>query len=87
MKESPEMPEAQMPRYQCHKKVWALKIASIQVFTPGTPDALAGAAAITPSDAGYGTFFVEQAYLDKHAPQAGGYYVVYDGGYKSFSPA
>ena len=26
-------------------------------------------------------------WFNKHAPQVGGYYVVYDDGYKSFSPA
>lgn len=42
---------------------------------------------ITPDDHGYAPFFVDQAYMDKHKPEVGGYYVVYEGGYKSFSPA
>ncbi len=71
----------EMPRYQCHKKVWALHIGSVQPV-------VGGAAIITPSDTRYKPFEVDQAFVDRHKPQAGGYYVVYDGdGYKSFSPA
>jgi hypothetical protein len=64
-----------MPKYKCHKEVHAMKIASIDGNT------------ITPADEGYEPFQVDDAYLSKHQPQAGGYYVVYDGGYKSWSPA
>lgn len=79
--------QAQMPQYQCHKKVWALKIKDIERFEEGTSAALAGAACIVPEDVGYAPFFVQQGYVDKHNPQAGGYYVVYDDGYQSWSPA
>jgi hypothetical protein len=67
--------DSEMPRYQCHKKVWALKIEKIEGVM------------ITPSDRGYARFEVDDAYILKHKPQVGGYYVVYDDGYKSFSPA
>ena len=30
---------------------------------------------------------VSQEYIDKHHPQEGGYYVQYEGGYESYSPA
>lgn len=72
---------AEMPKYQCHKKVWALKVAAIEPTSDGN------GALIHPADSGYAPFPVEQAYLDKHRPQAGGYYVVYEDGYASFSPA
>jgi hypothetical protein len=72
---------AEMPRYQSHKKVWALKIASI-VDDPKTEGAI-----VTPADAGYAPFPVSADYLKKHQPEVGGYYVVYDDGYKSWSPA
>lgn len=89
----------QMPRYQSHKKVYALKIAAIEVIRP-TIDELQAmldghgqmtgpdiAALITPEEKGYAPFSVDKAYMDKHDPKVGGYFVVYDDGYKSFSPA
>jgi hypothetical protein len=42
---------------------------------------------ITPAELHYDSFFVDQAYMDKHKPEVGGYFVQYDDGYKSFSPA
>ena len=94
------MVQTPMPRYQCHKKVWALKIAAIETVKPnieeldailnstenGSPDKVLGAV-ITPTENGYGAFGVSQDFMRKHEPQVGGYYVVYDDGYKSFSPA
>lgn len=113
----------QMPRYQCHKKVWALKIKAItqevaccenavvngvrlacgEPKSAHTPEAARGdvgldhdfiggtfdvpGAIITPEDAGYAPFAVSEEYIDKHNPQPGGYFVVYDDGYQSFSPA
>ncbi len=72
-------PQSAMPRYRCHKKVWALKIKRI--------DCADGSCTITPAEAGYAPFHVDAEYVRRHRPQAGGYYVVYDDGYKSWSPA
>jgi hypothetical protein len=69
--------QTEMPRYVSHKEVWALRIAEINVET----------LTITPEDAGYAPFVVGREYVEKHRPHAGGYYVVYSDGYKSFSPA
>jgi hypothetical protein len=33
------------------------------------------------------TVLVSKEYNDKHAPEIGGYYVLYDDGYESWSPA
>jgi hypothetical protein len=110
----------QLPRYQCHKRVWALKIKEITVqqaccenVAPGivcgelqsthTPEAaradvaldhdfIAGTwdvpgATITPEDEGYAPFSVSDEYVAKHKPVVGGYWVQYDDGYTSFSPA
>lgn len=81
----------EMPRYQCHKKVWALKIANIE---PAAGDQVAGpnqetdgGSIITPEDDGFAPFRVESDYIKRHMPSIGGYYVVYEDGYKSFSPA
>ncbi len=70
----------EMPRYICTKKVWALQIEKIEVKENGS-------AMITPVEKGYAPFPVDSAYMMKHKPYVGGYYVVYKDGYKSFSPA
>jgi hypothetical protein len=75
---------AEMPRYQCHKKVWALKIKEITRVPSGNATVTHS---VVPEDARYAPFEVSLEYIGKHSPQAGGYYVVYDDGYKSFSPA
>ena len=86
----------EMPRYQCHKQVWALKIK--EVVKHAHPDPLADDAAFEASDVFQGAhlFFEDDGYAPipvtadwyrKHKPQKGGYYVVYDDGYTSFSPA
>jgi hypothetical protein len=72
----------EMPIYDCHKQVHALKIKSIE---PSELDD--GGSTITPEEKGYAPFYVDNDYVEKHEPKAGGYYVVYKGGYKSFSPA
>lgn len=72
----------EMPRYQCFKKVWALKIAGISL-----PQNEAGDAELAFEEEGYAPILMEKEWLDKHNPEVGGYYVVYEGGYKSYSPA
>lgn len=91
MRESANNPDTQeMPRYQSYKKVHALKIASI---TPDSELAAVehretdGSAIIVPDEVGFGPIRVDHAFVTKHKPEAGGYYVVYADGYKSFSPA
>lgn len=71
---------AEMPKYQCHKQVWALKIKEVKVASDGT-------AVITPAEAGFADFDVESSFIEKHSPKPGGYYVQYAGGYESYSPA
>lgn len=70
----------EMPRYKCHKEVWALKIAQIY-------DHAEAGAEITPAEDGYSGFVVSAEYMQKHKPQIGGYYVVYADDYTSYSPA
>lgn len=85
---------AQMPRYKCHKEVWALRIKDI-VFDWERRDRneeTDGSAVITPAEEGYAAFSVDRNYVNKHLRDLekdeiiGGYYVVYSDGYKSFSP-
>jgi hypothetical protein len=81
---------AEMPKYQSHKQVWALKIASIEFDSDKAAQEnreTDGSATITPEDEGYAPFKVDANYVHKHKPQAGGYYVVYKDGYRSWSPA
>lgn len=119
----------EMPKYKCHKEVWALKIkaidtlmpppchysypggaicgygpsesmhhgstskivpslgrhtyASIEPWTYGVLDQCL----ITPEEDGYAAFTIDSEYMLRHKPVVGGYYVVYEDGYKSFSPA
>ena len=79
-----------MPRYKCHKEVWALKIKAIEFDSDKAREEQRetdGSATITPAEDGYAPFKVDANYVHKHKPEAGGYYVVYADGYKSFSPA
>jgi hypothetical protein len=76
----------QLPRYKCHKEVWALKIKSI-AFTLGRPNSEGIANIIEPEEEGYAPFPVSDEYVNKHNPQVGGYWVLYDDGYQSYSPA
>ena len=80
----------EMPRYRCHKEVWALKIAEIvfdhEIATIEGRET-DGTAMITPVENGFSPFKVDAEYVRKHKPQVGGYFVVYKDGYKSFSPA
>lgn len=72
----------EMPRYKCHKEVWALKIKAIKP----TPE-YDGSLIMFPEDKRYSAFKVSAEYAEKHKPEVGGYYVVYKDGYKSYSPA
>lgn len=76
----------ELPRYKCHKEVWALKIANvIDPTLPGNESD--GSRVLVPVEQGYAPFRVDHDYVRKHKPEAGGYYVQYQDGYKSFSPA
>jgi len=77
-----------LPKYKCHKEVWALKIGALKMDGADDPQRETdGSAIITPADERYGSFRVNHEYMRKHNPQPGGYYVLYADGYKSFSPA
>ena len=82
--------EREMPKYVCHKQVWALKIAKLELdiaLAAAEDRETTGGAWITPTDEGYAKFHVDALYVAKHNPREGGYYVVYADGYASFSPA
>lgn len=85
-----------MPRYKCHKEVGALKIREIIKHAhpnPAADDAAFEAsdrfngAFLFPTDNAYKPIEVDAAWFRKHQPSPGGYYVVYEDGYASYSPA
>lgn len=108
------MPQIDLPQYQCHKKVRAVKIAAIVVelmpkfsgatcrgcFQLGTAcnncerctwEKTHGSklGVVLKYVDGFATkdILVSIDYFKKHSPKSGGYYVLYEDGYESFSPA
>lgn len=77
----------EMPRYKSHKEVWALKIEKIIPDNDQVKQMPAEGIGATLVFEDGGSERVNGAYLKKHNPQEGGYYVVYEDGYKSWSPA
>ena len=73
--------QMQMPKYKCHKEVWALKIKEI-TSAPGS-----AVFWMHPEDGRFAPIELPIEFMEKHKPEGGGYYVTYKGGYKSFSPA
>lgn len=81
--------ERQMPQYQCHKRVWALQILEVIPNENPDPTGKSGAAsygAVLIVEDDFAPIKVDASYMTKHQPVAGGYYVIYEDGYKSFSP-
>ncbi len=78
---------SELPRYICHKEVWALKIKKIEPTPTEENQESDGSYMITAEGDHYSPFRVDTHYYFKHKPEAGGYYVVYKDGYKSYSPA
>jgi hypothetical protein len=75
------MVSIELPKYKSHKEVWALKIKQVYISTNTSPDGI-----LYFEDERYNPITLGNEYFEKHKPHAGGYYVVYEDGYKSFSP-
>jgi len=71
-----------MPKYKCHKEVWALKIVSIEEL----PE-LGSGFALRVANPLFKPVMVTVEWMSRHVPVAGGYWVKYPDGYESFSPA
>lgn len=69
------------PRYRCHKVVEAVKIKAIKQHANDV------GFTIVPEDESIPPFDETFSYCIKHAPAPGGYWVRYEDGYTSFSPA
>ncbi|MGH8446875.1 MAG: hypothetical protein ACREVL_16505 [Solimonas sp.] len=72
----------QLPLYQCHKRVRAAKITSIEPDNYGERYAV-----LLTHDGGLIGAYVKPEWIEKHKPEVGGYFVEYDDGYASYSPA
>lgn len=101
-----------MPKYKCHKEVFALKIKELKRDEPPafSKPVCRGSAALgtacghcdrckwyedhglpktffVPEEPNFAPIELSSDYLSKHNPKVGGYFVVYEDGYQSFSPA
>ncbi len=76
------MPEMIMlPRYQSHKKVWALEIAAIEIKEDKS-------AVIAPVDKKYEVFTTKPGWAERFegSEEDKGYWVQYEDGFTSWSP-
>ena len=69
----------ELPQYKCHKIVRAAKIISIS----HPSESLHGTLELE----GFGPIKLVSGWMEKHQPHVGGYFVAYEAGYTSFSPA
>jgi hypothetical protein len=71
----------ELPKYKCHKEVWALKLESVS--HDGT-----GLVNLTFENKRYAPIVVDLAWLDRFNGNKDdyGYYVIYADGYESWSP-
>lgn len=74
--------KANIPEFKCHKTVKAFKILSISPNPVDSCSALYGCL-----NAKSIAVFPSEQYMAKHKPVQGGYYVLYEDGYESYSPA
>jgi len=81
-------PMAEMPKYECHKKVHALKIKKIERAVKDTEvGAILSFAENGYADKGVDSSFVEKINnRENRGDKDLGYYVVYEDGYVSWSP-
>jgi hypothetical protein len=75
-----DRPVRELPKYKCHKEVWALKIKEVVSNPNESMD-------IFFEDESYSPINLVPGIYKGVTPEAGGYYVVYKDGYRSYSPA
>ena len=71
----------ELPEYKCHKIVQAAKITEIENHESN------GFGSRTMIFGEIGMQFLTDAWKEKHNPEVGGYFVIYEDGYTSYSPA
>lgn len=67
-----------LPRYNCHKSVWAGEITKLEASEEG--------AYLSMFHEGVIEIHVDSEFCIRHNPRVGGYLVIYDDGYMSYSP-
>jgi hypothetical protein len=77
---------AEMPKYKCHKEVWALKIEDIVPHNYDKPNEETNGNLMLIVEKPFAPIEVTREWVTKHGAKGGGYYVVYKDGYKSYSP-
>lgn len=75
-----------LPVYKSHKLVQAMKIKAIEQ-APADRVFVGGSWRLVSDNDVYQYVEVNHAFVLKHEPKVGGYYVLYEDGYQSFSPA
>lgn len=73
--------QTEFPEYTCHKKVRGAKITEIQEHESNGE----GSATMIFGEIGASKFLSDE-WKERHNPVVGGYFVVYEDGYSSFSP-
>lgn len=83
------IPGAYLPAWKCHKIVHAAKIVSIEYVAPRDDSVFVKHALYLDFGIEWGVtpVIVDSEWFDKHSPDEGGYLVVYEDGYQSYSPA
>jgi hypothetical protein len=76
-----------LPQWKCHKVVSAAKIPRIITMPDGSAELVLRLTADNAAVQGHTSVSVSADWMGRFKPQAGGYYVVYEDGYASFSPA
>jgi hypothetical protein len=76
-----------LPKYKCHKEVWAAKITEITQAPADQECMNAGGDWYLHLEGGSRVIVGHNKYYTKHLPEVGGYFVVYKDDYQSFSPA
>jgi hypothetical protein len=75
-----------LPQYKCHKIVNAARITEIQKGVSSDPHSVFHDFNLVFGDIG-ASKHVTAEWVERFRPDTGGYYVVYEDGYASFSPA
>jgi hypothetical protein len=76
----------ELPKWKCHKIVHAAKIKEV-VDDTKPENETDGSRLLVLEEPGFLPIRVNRDWVRKHEPSNGGYFVVYDDNYTSFSPA